>query len=191
MQFKKTTGLRWTLRLAIFTAFFLIMVIDIRLPYVDDWQCRRIAAKLREEYGLVVRYKDPARFTIPPLLPMKTNPKIGCVIEPADRHSARLALEGVREALAKYPPRLIRQYLKAVFIPGTLKLHNIDVGGTFFESFIFVSAIPAWDYSAPLAYEQTLHHELSSIFKAGAPFPVSKWRAVNKADFTIFPRRWM
>jgi hypothetical protein len=69
MQFKKTTGLRWTLQLAIFTAFFLIMVKDIRLPYVDDWQCRRIAAKPREAYGLVVRYKDPARFTIPPCCP--------------------------------------------------------------------------------------------------------------------------
>ena len=39
----------------------------------------------------------------------------------------------------------------------------------------------------PFTHEKTLHHELSSTFKAGMTFLASKWRAVNKPDFRYLP----
>jgi hypothetical protein len=152
-------------------------------PHIDKFLCGHLAAELRDRYGLVVRYEDPSEFFVSPLKPQVNTPDKGFYIGPTGMHSALIALKGVEEGLAKYPQNLIRKYLQAIFISGIFKIYNVDVGGTYFHSWIYVSATPDCDTLGSALYEKVLHHELSSLFMKGAKFPVKNWCAVNEPSF--------
>jgi hypothetical protein len=170
---------------------FVIIMLTQRLwqPYVDDWRCSLLSAKLCEYYGLIVRYGDPSEFYMPPFPPAVDAPDKGCVIEPADKHSALTALIGVRKALSKYPPTLLQRYLSAVFISGILKIYGVQAGGSYAHSWIVVSATPDYEQFGSEVYEATLNHELSSLFLKNSDFPMKRWEMINEADFSYLPRQ--
>ncbi len=149
-------------------------------PRYDGWRCGRIAAELSKQYGLVVRYGDPADFYVPPLPAQEYK---GYFIGRTNLHSAHMAIEGVQRALAKYPHTLIRKFLKAVFIAGTIKIYNVEAGGTYLNSWIYISATSDCDPLGPHLYEKILHHELSSLLLVGAEFPIEKWESANPQNF--------
>ena len=152
-------------------------------PYIEDWRCGCIAAKLRSQYSLVVRFGDPSEFYLQPLPPVTDSPGRNISIEPVQPHSALTALQGIRRALSKYPEDLILKYLEAIFIGGSLRHHGTKIGGTYFHSWIFLSAIPDFEDRGVALYEKCVHHELSSLLADGAPFPYNQWCAVNEPDF--------
>lgn len=180
---KAPLWLRWILRLVILLAAFFVFAQDSWRPYFDNWRCGRKAAEISKQYGLVVKYGDPTKFFIPPAPPASNDPEIGFYIGPSNAHSALIALQGIQTALKKYPKNFILKHLKAIFIPGILKLYNVEVGGTLFQSWIYISATPDSDFFGSLMYEKILHHEFSSIVMDSAAFPVDKWCAINEPSF--------
>lgn len=172
--------IRW---LVILPLAFILFTQKYWWPCVEDWRCGWIAAKLRSQYGLVVRFGDPSDFYLQPLPPVTDSPGMDLSIEPAEPHAALTALQGIRRALSKYPEDLVLEYLEAVFIAGPVKNNGIQIGGTYFHSWIYVSAIPDWDSLGVSVYEKSLHHEFSSILMDSAEFPCEKWCDANNPNF--------
>lgn len=172
------------------------------VPYVDNIRSEKIIKELTDRYGLVVRYGDPSEFHIPPLPAAVCNNN---KLERVDKRYLLTALEGIRSGLAKYPPALIRKYLSAVFISGSIKMYGVEVAGTHFNSWIYVSATSGNSQLGSQYYAETLHHELSALFFYGlysnpsnhdpnivvfktSTFPFIKWHFVNALGFKYLER---
>lgn len=149
-------------------------------PRITEAKLQTLAGQLSEQYGLVVRYKDPGAFYVPPLEPVDQASNIQ--IEPAQTRHVAVALEGAAQALKMYPPSLIRQYLKAVFVARTLTINGVSGAAMFANQWIYV-ATPARDGTGAQSFELSLHHELSSLFFYDGNFPALRWHLVNDANF--------
>ena len=158
-------------------------------PYVDHWRCGRIASELEQQYGLVVRYGDPSEFYVPPLNAQINKPSEGIYIGRADEHSALNALKGIQAALRKYPMDLLREYLKAVFVSGKITIHGVAGGGTYRYKWIYIAALDEFKQNSPALYEQSFHHELSSLYFNGAKFPSIRWLLANEPGFNYLPNQ--
>ncbi len=156
-------------------------------PYIDLWRCGRIASELEQQYGLVVRFGDPSQFYVPPKAPLVDVPEKGFFIKPTQTQYALTALKGVKAALSKYPASLIQKYLKAVFIAGVLKSYNIQISGSYFDSWIYLSALEKYEKAGAMLYPIGFHHELSSLFLNGDNFPNIRWHLANKPGFNYLP----
>ena len=149
-------------------------------PYAEDSKIKQAADELRKQYGLIVRYEDPADFFVPPLAAVDNDPKIR--IERAEKSHVYAALKGIGSALEMYPPALVRKYLTAVFLARTLEINGVSGAAMFANSWIYV-AVPARDELGIKSYELSLHHELSSLLFFGADFPTLRWHLVNETGF--------
>ena len=158
------------------------------VPYVDKIRAERIAKELTKHYGIVVKYGDPAEFHVSPF-PVDNN-KNNEMERVADNGSLLNALEGIKSALAKYPPALVRKYLSAVFVTGVFKMYGVQVSGCNVNSWIYVSATPMYDQSGPVFYAETLHHELSTLFING-PYPFSPQNQSNLVVYKASSFPWL
>jgi hypothetical protein len=152
-------------------------------PFVTEWRSNRIAKELSNKYGLVIRYSNPKDFFVPPDQPLSNNPAKGFLIEQAEMPYILTALKGIRTALSKYPKSLVQRFLKAVFIAGVIKSYDVEIGGSYYNSWIYLSAKQKYESSGAGLYALNTHHELSSLFLNGADFPASKWKSVNAPSF--------
>jgi hypothetical protein len=155
-------------------------------PRMMEVKIQTLAEQLSDQYGLVVRYKDPEAFFVPPLPPVDQASHIQ--IEPAQKRHVAVALEGVAQALKKYPASLIRQYLKAVFVARTLNINGVSGAAMFANQWIYV-ATPPRDGQGAQSFELSLHHELSSLFFYDGDFPTLRWHLVNDADFRYLEKQ--
>lgn len=136
-----------------------------------------------------MRYGDPSEFHIPPLPPLVDNPERGFSIGRSDLRSAQFALTGVTDAISKYPISIIQKNLTALFISGTIKTHGVEIGGSYFDSWIYLSAIDEYLRSSPDLYAESFHHEFSSLLLNNGIFPRDQWQAVNDANFKYLVRQ--
>lgn len=102
---------------------------------------------------------------------------------------AHMALRGVRDAISKYPPEIIKNNISAVFISGTIKSHNVQIGGSYFKKWIYLSALEKYEQAGIELYAQNFHHELSSLLIDHDGFPSKRWHAVNESDFKYLSRQ--
>jgi hypothetical protein len=174
--------------------YFILLPVAILLvtqpfwqPYFDNCRCNRIASELEEQYDLIVRYGDPSQFYVPPKEPLVDVPEKGFFIKPTQAHFAHTALKGVKEALSKYPASLIKKYLKAVFISGVIKSYDIQIAGSYLNSWIYLSALEKYEKAGVELYPMGFHHELSSLFLKGNNFPTIRWQLANEPDFKYLP----
>lgn len=156
------------------------------LPRITEAKLQTLAGQLSAQYGLVVRFKDPVDFFVPPLAPVDQAAHIH--ITPAQQRHVAVALEGVTRALKKYPASLIQQYLKAVFVARTLEIDGVSGAAMFANQWIYV-ATPPRDGSGADSFELSLHHELSSLFFYDGNFPTLRWHLVNDADFRYLEKQ--
>lgn len=176
----------WTRRLCLILLVFIgttWLTQDVWRPHYYNWHCSRIAAELSKQYGLVVRYGDPAEFYISPEKPLISEPEKGFLIERVKTHYALTALKGVQSALTKYPPELIKNHLHAVFIAGLIKTFGTEIGASYHKTWIYLSALEKYEPGGSNLYELNLHHELSSLFLNRASFPSTSWKSVNSEEF--------
>jgi hypothetical protein len=158
-------------------------------PLIYTWQCNRLTSEISEKYDLVLRYGDPSDFFVHPSPPLVNIPEKGFFIERTETKFALTALTGVKMAIVKYPPSLIRKYLKAVFITGILKIYGVQGGGSYFDSWIYLSALEKYESSGPDLYAENFHHELSSLFLRDSLFPKNSWQSVNEVKFSYMARQ--
>jgi hypothetical protein len=158
-------------------------------PCFYNWRCERIASELEQQYDLVVRFGDPSEFYIPPLSPLVDVPSKGFLIEPSNSLYAITALKGVSSALEKYPLSLIKKNLKAIFISGMIKSYGVQIGGSYFNQWIYLSALEGFENESDAVenYEEKFHHELSSLFLKNAPLPTIRWHLANEPGFKYLP----
>ena len=180
VRFKIGTLLYGLAGLIALYGFFLIGSQYFGSP-IDAYRTRKIAEELRERYGLVVGYGDPSDFRIPPEPVAHTLHNMQ--MEPTNIHGAYNAILGIKEGLSKYPPKLIKKNLSAVFISGRIKSDRVVAGGTVLGSWIYVSAGKNSKSIPPHTYAETLHHEFSSILKREYNFPTIRWVLANKSGF--------
>lgn len=154
-----------------------------------SWRCSHIASELNEKYGIVVRYGDPSEFYVPPKKPLVDIPKKGFFIGRTDSRSALTALIGVRDALSKYPVAIIEKNLSAVFIAGIIKTDEIQIAGSYFYSWIYLSAIENYERVDFKLYVKNFHYELSSLLLKNAIFPQNRWLSVNESGFKYLSRQ--
>ncbi len=162
---------------------------DAWQPYYYNWRCGQIAADLNDRYGLVVRYGDPAEFFVPPFGPLINVPEKGFSIERAKAHYAYSALIGVRKAIVKYPKKLIKEHLTAVFIAGVIKTYDVQIGGSYVHSWIYLSALKNYEQAGYNLYSLNFHHEFSSILINNDNFSRDRWQAINEPGFKYLPRQ--
>jgi hypothetical protein len=179
-------------RFLILCAIFLILILLARhqwQPFLDRWRCRSIAEELSKHYGLVVRYGDPTEFYVQPEKPLENVLSKGFFIERTDPHFAITALLGVRRALASYPVALIKKNVSAVFITGMIKTYGVQIGGSYFKTWIYLSALQKYEQAGIELYVLNFHHELSSLFMNATDFKLDRWAAINEDDFNYLPRQ--
>ncbi len=186
----RTKKIRYRIWHFILWPFAIILVTQpFWLPFFDQWRCERIASELEQQYSLVVRFGDPSEFYVPPLNAQVNKPSEGIFIGRADKHSAFIALKGIQVALRKYPKDLLREYLTAVFVSGKITIHGVAGGGTYRYKWIYIVALDEFKHNSPALYEQSFHHELSSLFFKGARFPSIRWHLANEPDFNYLPKQ--
>ncbi len=182
---KKTIYRIW--HFILWPCIIILVTQPIWLPFFDSWRCKRIALELEKQFGLVVRYGDPSEFYVSPLPPTDNNPDEGYFIGRADEVSVPAALRGIREALGKYPPVLIRKYLTAVFISGKIMIYGVEGSGTYLNSWIYLAALKKHKQADSDFYARILHHEISSLFINNAKFPSIRWHLTNEPGFKYLP----
>jgi len=153
-------------------------ITEFVIPFIDNVRIKKISKELTDRYGLVVCYGDPSEFRVPPFKAITENEELH--IEKADKHYVLTALKGIKSALFKYPPTLIRKYLSAVFVAGIIKGKEVYAAGTYHNSWIYIST-SGKDPLNPNKYSETFHHELSSLFLKG---PLSK--SLPREQSTLF-----
>lgn len=151
-------------------------------PYYN-WRCAGIAAELTESYGIAVRYGDPSEFYVPPLKPLVDMPEEGFTIGRTDAYSAYAALIGVRDAISKYPSTMIEKNLTAIFIAGIIKTRGVQIGGSYFYSWVYLSAIETSKHTDSKLYAKIFHHEFSSLLLKNGNFSRAQWHATNESSF--------
>ncbi len=156
-------------------------------PYYFSYRCEHLATQIEDDYELFIRYNDPSEFFVPPLPPLVEVPEKGFYIGRSEPRYVITALKGIKYALSKYPPELIKKHLKAVFIPGVIETYDVQIGGSYFSSWIYLSALEKYEQAGSELYSLNFHHELSSLFFNGGGFPTDRWIAVNSPGFSYLP----
>ncbi|HET6421147.1 MAG TPA: hypothetical protein VFG19_13365 [Geobacteraceae bacterium] len=200
---KKINWKRFMFRLGI-VMMVIGAIIMFAKPFADYLRIETISKELSDKYGLVIRFGDPSEFHLPPFTVRTNSEEFN--IEKAEKSCVLTALEGVKSALAKYPPALVKKYLSAVFVSGEIKSYGVKCGGTYLNSWIYVTTSPAYNRLGSKHYEETLHHELSSLFLYGpglkiilhepnatefygSNFPATKWHSANRPGFRYLERQ--
>jgi hypothetical protein len=195
MTWDKSTRMKLGLKLRRIQWLLTILVVGLLLTQncwqsaYHNWRCGHIAAELSEKYGIIVRYGDPSEFYVPPLAPLVDIPENGFMIGRSDVRSAHTALVGVRDAISKYPTAVIQKNLSAVFISGIIKSHGTPAGGSYFYSWIYLSAIEDFENLGFELYAENFHHELSSLLLKNGNFPSVRWHDVNEPGFKYLSRQ--
>lgn len=117
----------------------------------------------------------------------KLTPDAPIVVSPLDEQIDRQCARNViYTAVRKYPIELLQKHVVEILVVREARSWGVDVAGLAFVNGTIIIAMYGDDrrMSDDLV-EQTVHHELSSIFwhAGGELFPSDKWFAINPAGF--------
>lgn len=140
--------------------------------------------RLEEEYGVKVQHRIGPDFLAPE---WRRPPVNGRVTEIGRLELSRYA-RLLREVLAQYPEKVLRQNLDAVYLSGSLELYGQQYGGTSIGRSIYLTSSGREEGFDDLYMEQLFHHEFSSILMRDYRLPVDEWLAANPPDFQYSTR---
>jgi len=140
--------------------------------------------RLEEEYGVKVQHRIGPDFLAPE---WRRPPVNGRVTEIGRLELSRYA-RLLREVLAQYPEKVLRQNLNAVYLSGSLELYGQQYGGTSIGRSIYLTSSGREEGFDDLYMEQLFHHEFSSILMRDYRLPVDEWLAANPPDFQYSTR---
>lgn len=90
----------------------------------------------------------------------------------------------IEAALAKYPRKLLFEFLDGVSLVGSLRFYDVGYGGTYMANSRRIVLVykPEFD---PRGFEQRFHHEFSSLLlkRNESLFPAERWKNGNPAGF--------
>jgi hypothetical protein len=121
---------------------------------------------------------------------------------PVPSVASEVGRQATSEAMAMYPPELLKTHLDAVYIVGSMRVGRMHPLGTNSRRRIYIaaswsfSAIPLGDPKSALSYEvkKTFHHELACILLRYHPelLDSQAWEAANPTGFRYFgdDMRW-
>lgn len=91
----------------------------------------------------------------------------------------------VKSALEKYPPALVKQNLKKVYVVDTLVFYGASIGGTYATGKVYLVNTGIVDGYTDQFIERAFHEEYSSIlFRTHSTyFRRAAWTAINPPDF--------
>lgn len=91
----------------------------------------------------------------------------------------------LRFALSKYPPVLVKQNLKAVYVMGSLHFSGIRASGTNSKDKIYIANSGKKRGFTDQWIERVFHSEFSSILlrNHSRRFPKKRWHATHQSDF--------
>lgn len=92
----------------------------------------------------------------------------------------------VVNAIVKYPRKVIRDNLRAVYVLRSLNFYNVDFGATYYENKLYLANDGIVMGYTDLFIEQSFHHEFSSIlyFNYKNDFNEAAWNLCNPTGFT-------
>jgi hypothetical protein len=154
-----------------------------RARRVDPVALRARVDAIGRAHGIYIGYDGPETFFVAPwtsrdaVLPNDVMTRV-------DLDAVPVALDGIEQALAVYPPGFVSTRCKAVFICGSLTAHGAEAGGTYGPARIIVVATQ--QYGDGGIYETArlgIHHELSSFVWNNRLDVSFRWR-------TLLPAGW-
>ena len=121
------------------------------------------ARQFGETQGIVIGYGDPSSFYIPPYLPEDAHiPTVE--MKAARPKDIEPALDGIEDALKKYPPGFMSKLIKAIFICGDMTIAGAPAGGTYGPAWVLLAAPSGiGSEGIRLTCRMGVHHELSSF----------------------------
>jgi hypothetical protein len=174
---KRRTALTAALVLLAAFAFLLVQRVQARESPADR------ATRLSRQHGLTVSFGDPSTFYTAPYGAKDAHIEFTEVLA-ADPVGAAPALDGIEEALLRYPPGFVAGLAHGIFICGNLKIQGAEAGGTVGPAWIILAApVSIGPASIRLTSLLGVHHELSSLVLARRADSLAEWTAFTPADW--------
>jgi hypothetical protein len=142
------------------------------------------ARLLGEANGILIAFGDPAGFFVPPHTAADARiPQVE--MEPAPAAAFGPALDGVEQALSRYPAGFAARLVKAIFICGQMRISGARAGGTYGPAWLLLSTPADLGMAAvTLTCRMGVHHELSSfVYLRGATAEL--WRQTEPAGWAF------
>lgn len=134
--------------------------------------------------GIVVGLGDPSEFFVPPYL--QADAKIaGVETSPVEPTALTPALDGIEDALSRYPGGFVGLLIKAIFVAGSIRIEGALAGGTYGPAWILLAApVDIGAASIELTCRIGVHHELSSFVYLRSQ-AVPAWLASEPAGWSF------
>jgi hypothetical protein len=133
-----------------------------RARRVDPVALRARADAIGRAHSIYIGYDGPETFFVAPWT-SRDAVRPNDVMTRVDLDKVPVALDGIEQALAVYPPGFVATRCKAVFICGSLTLDGARAGGTYGPAWIVLVARLSFDFSIYATALFGIHHELSSL----------------------------
>jgi hypothetical protein len=149
---------------------------------VDPAALRARADAIGREHGIYIGYDGPETIFVAPWTSRDAVISNG-VMTRVDLDAVPMALDGIEQALAVYPPGFVFTRCKAVFICGLLTLDGARAGGTYPPAWIILVARRSFDFGIFETALLGIHHEMSSlVWHVRLDLP-SRWSALLPAGY--------
>jgi hypothetical protein len=141
------------------------------------------AARLSRQHGLTVSFGDPSTFYTKPFTRRDAHIEL-TEVTAAALEGAAPALDGIEEALGRYPQGFVAGLAHGIFICGTLKIQGAEAGGTVGPAWIILAApVSIGPASIRLTSLLGVHHELSSLVLARQAGSLERWAAFTPTEW--------
>jgi hypothetical protein len=157
-----------------------LMYLHKRYPksYIDEQ-----FASLKEEYGIKIAYEIGDDFFSPlENPPIPAGPIKGSKVE-AIRHRVLLRYPKLlKQALRKYPIKVVKEYLNAIYFAGTIEYDGFEYAGTY-DPFRKILYLVDHGWKPDDMVEEVIHHEFGSLLIKGHSMFLNPWFEQNPDNF--------
>lgn len=174
----------WRVRGVIAATFLIAGIVALTWPWHSESTLDR-AHRIEQAHGIKIGYGAPADFWTPPFKPEDATAP-GVTMQPAALENVAIALDGVEDALTKYPPGFVAHLIRAIFICGELRMGGVEAGGTAGPAWIILAApSDLGEEGIRFASLIGVHHELSSFVLRVDPATRVRWAEFAPADWNF------
>jgi hypothetical protein len=150
---------------------------------VDPVALRARADAIGRDHGIYIGYDGPETFFVPPWTSHDALTIPNGVMTRVELDAVPVALDGIEQALAVYPPDFVSTRCKAVFICGSLS-DGAQAGGTYGPAWIILVATERFGWDIFETARLGIHHELSSLVWMVRLDLQSRWRTLLPQGYT-------
>jgi hypothetical protein len=135
---------------------------------------------IRERFGVRVHVSYDRDVFFPPTWKRPPVSARGSQIEPDE---VSLLMRLIPEFLSMYPPSLVTNNLRDIYLLSAMSFYGLDYGGTFSKAGIFITCPSGSRRYHDLSLAATMHSEFSSILLRNYRFPEKEWTGINDVNW--------